>query len=168
MNVNTEKQELLDQIGPCGAQIAQIGEPLSIAQRPSVLQEATTNSNGLALELQSGKSPETCLSKAQSPALPDNPAILALEPTQSLITANTLVWDSTDSLAEVRLSSGKQTSGSSLKRKKAIQERLLSSIAAGEMPPYCRNCGEISTPTCLLYTSPSPRDGLLSRMPSSA
>ena len=23
-------------------------------------------------------------------------------------------------------------------------------------------------PTCLLYTSPSPRDGLLSRMPSSA
>ena len=24
------------------------------------------------------------------------------------------------------------------------------------------------TPTCLLYTSPSPRDGLLSRMPSSA
>ena len=24
------------------------------------------------------------------------------------------------------------------------------------------------SPTCLLYTSPSPRDGLLSRMPSSA
>ena len=30
-------------------------------------------------------------------------------------------------------------------------------------------CGEIGAPyTCLLYTSPSPRDGLLSRMPSSA
>ena len=27
---------------------------------------------------------------------------------------------------------------------------------------FCRNC------LCLLYTSPSPRDGLLSRMPSSA
>ena len=28
---------------------------------------------------------------------------------------------------------------------------------------------EIATPSpCLLYTSPSPRDGLLSRMPSSA
>src|SRR5680860_1163928 len=26
----------------------------------------------------------------------------------------------------------------------------------------------LSTQTCLLYTSPSPRDGLLSRMPSSA
>ena len=26
----------------------------------------------------------------------------------------------------------------------------------------------INIPTCLLYTSPSPRDGLLSRMPSSA
>ena len=30
-------------------------------------------------------------------------------------------------------------------------------------------CGqEITLKTCLLYTSPSPRDGLLSRMPSSA
>ena len=32
--------------------------------------------------------------------------------------------------------------------------------------------GEVATPEqsydCLLYTSPSPRDGLLSRMPSSA
>ena len=28
--------------------------------------------------------------------------------------------------------------------------------------PYCKSCD------CLLYTSPSPRDGLLSRMPSSA
>ena len=27
---------------------------------------------------------------------------------------------------------------------------------------------EVGTDTCLLYTSPSPRDGLLSRMPSSA
>ena len=27
---------------------------------------------------------------------------------------------------------------------------------------------EVSESTCLLYTSPSPRDGLLSRMPSSA
>ena len=26
----------------------------------------------------------------------------------------------------------------------------------------------VEVPTCLLYTSPSPRDGLLSRMPSSA
>ena len=28
--------------------------------------------------------------------------------------------------------------------------------------------GEMMPKTCLLYTSPSPRDGLLSRMPSSA
>ena len=28
--------------------------------------------------------------------------------------------------------------------------------------------GELRSETCLLYTSPSPRDGLLSRMPSSA
>ena len=30
------------------------------------------------------------------------------------------------------------------------------------------NCAWVPSPTCLLYTSPSPRDGLLSRMPSSA
>ena len=29
-------------------------------------------------------------------------------------------------------------------------------------------CNVIQRKTCLLYTSPSPRDGLLSRMPSSA
>ena len=28
--------------------------------------------------------------------------------------------------------------------------------------------GGLGSPTCLLYTSPSPRDGLLARMPSSA
>ena len=38
---------------------------------------------------------------------------------------------------------------------------------------YCKKCGcklhrNGKTKTCLLYTSPSPRDGLLSRMPSSA
>ena len=32
--------------------------------------------------------------------------------------------------------------------------------------PATQNAGGVST--CLLYTSPSPRDGLLSRMPSSA
>ena len=34
---------------------------------------------------------------------------------------------------------------------------------------YCPFCGEEHEDIdCLLYTSPSPRDGLLSRMPSSA
>ena len=30
------------------------------------------------------------------------------------------------------------------------------------------NISSVGSDTCLLYTSPSPRDGLLSRMPSSA
>lgn len=38
-------------------------------------------------------------------------------------------------------------SGSGAKRKKAIQERLATSIATGQMPPYCENCGAIETPT---------------------
>ena len=33
---------------------------------------------------------------------------------------------------------------------------------------HCGTDGNLSIETCLLYTSPSPRDGLLSRMPSSA
>ena len=44
--------------------------------------------------------------------------------------------------------------------------QISSAIAAGEA-----TLAEYSHPdpyTCLLYTSPSPRDGLLSRMPSSA
>ena len=41
-----------------------------------------------------------------------------------------------------------------------------------ERPTHCpvrvTTCAKKAHPTCLLYTSPSPRDGLLSRMPSSA
>jgi len=33
------------------------------------------------------------------------------------------------------------------KRKRAIQDRLASSIAAGQMPTFCQNCGEVGTPT---------------------
>ena len=41
---------------------------------------------------------------------------------------------------------------------------------ANKSPPYHVTENDVSTPVerCLLYTSPSPRDGLLSRMPSSA
>ena len=39
-------------------------------------------------------------------------------------------------------------------------------VDPGTMSPYQH--GEVYVTDCLLYTSPSPRDGLLSRMPSSA
>ena len=35
-------------------------------------------------------------------------------------------------------------------------------------PLVVKYIGELKEESCLLYTSPSPRDGLLSRMPSSA
>ena len=38
------------------------------------------------------------------------------------------------------------------------------SLQKGKLPPQAIDLEE----ACLLYTSPSPRDGLLSRMPSSA
>ena len=43
----------------------------------------------------------------------------------------------------------------------------LSKVIAGH-PSYKVLSGSIQFKGCLLYTSPSPRDGLLSRMPSSA
>lgn len=41
----------------------------------------------------------------------------------------------------------KSRAGYHAKRKKAIQSRLATSIAAGEIPPFCDNCGAIETPT---------------------
>ena len=38
-------------------------------------------------------------------------------------------------------------SGVGAKRRKAIQSKLATSVAAGEMPPFCENCGAIETPT---------------------
>ncbi|KAL8657609.1 MAG: hypothetical protein Q9226_001752 [Calogaya cf. arnoldii] len=38
-------------------------------------------------------------------------------------------------------------SGSGAKRKRAIQSKLAESVANGEMPPFCENCGAIETPT---------------------
>ena len=41
-------------------------------------------------------------------------------------------------------------------------------VYRGELPETMALDASIESLTCLLYTSPSPRDGLLSRMPSSA
>lgn len=40
-----------------------------------------------------------------------------------------------------------QSLGSGLRRKKAIQKRMLADVQAGIMPPYCKHCGQIETPT---------------------
>lgn len=37
--------------------------------------------------------------------------------------------------------------GPGARRRQAIQSKLVSSVAAGEMPPFCENCGAIETPT---------------------
>ena len=44
---------------------------------------------------------------------------------------------------------------------------VTTSVAAGTVGIFV-GCAYTARQTCLLYTSPSPRDGLLSRMPSSA
>ena len=70
------------------------------------------------------------------------------------------------------------------KFKSEVIDSFIDSYAAGETPIPCVQCNQTvkfrdlfkyakdlnadALITCLLYTSPSPRDGLLSRMPSSA
>jgi len=46
-----------------------------------------------------------------------------------------------------------------------LKERFLPGMSTGQIKV---SIGSTEPDTCLLYTSPSPRDGLLSRMPSSA
>ena len=62
--------------------------------------------------------------------------------------------------------------GCSTEEKEMLERRsLVQGLAAGGLltvaGPSLAGCAT-NAETCLLYTSPSPRDGLLSRMPSSA
>ena len=41
----------------------------------------------------------------------------------------------------------KSRTGSAVRRKAKIQSKLADSISAGEVPPFCENCGTIETPT---------------------
>ena len=80
------------------------------------------------------------------------------------------------------IGSGKgKTSGRGVKGQKSRSGVAIKSFEGGQMPLYRRlpkrGFNPISKDSvailnldkiCLLYTSPSPRDGLLSRMPSSA
>ena len=50
------------------------------------------------------------------------------------------------------------------KQKPVVDEAMLRQFAHGQLD----EATEDKIVACLLYTSPSPRDGLLSRMPSSA
>ena len=51
---------------------------------------------------------------------------------------------------------------------RAVVDNLDLVVHEGEVLGLIGANGAGKTTTCLLYTSPSPRDGLLSRMPSSA
>lgn len=51
-----------------------------------------------------------------------------------------------ESIPKVRIRN-RTGSGAGAKRKKAIQSKLAETVAKGEMPPFCENCGAIETPT---------------------
>ena len=74
----------------------------------------------------------------------------------------TLVWDATAGVWNIQAGSG--SSGASLE----LSDSAPSSPAAGDMWFDTTDFKLYAYYTCLLYTSPSPRDATLSRMPSSA
>ena len=61
-----------------------------------------------------------------------------------------------------------ESNGKVMHEKMMARERAYSVPAVGPTAPRDRGYSISVADTCLLYTSPSPRDGLLSRMPSSA
>ena len=52
--------------------------------------------------------------------------------------------------------------------RKASQYKIDTKVKNSVLASYAKMLDENKGLICLLYTSPSPRDGLLSRMPSSA
>lgn len=69
--------------------------------------------------------------------------ISCAQPTQAYVSNATY----TGFVARAASPAGIGRSGSGAKRKKTIQEKLIQSVASGEMPTYCGNCGAIETPT---------------------
>ena len=55
-----------------------------------------------------------------------------------------------------------------LDRNKCVKVEVTYKVAPNNSPVLERRTASFWCTSCLLYTSPSPRDGLLSRMPSSA
>ncbi|KAL8736017.1 MAG: hypothetical protein Q9166_000579 [cf. Caloplaca sp. 2 TL-2023] len=57
-----------------------------------------------------------------------------------------MISEANGNTSRVRSRKGSE-SGSGAKRRKQIQSKLAESVANGEMPPFCENCGAIETPT---------------------
>ena len=102
------------------------------------------------------------LSRTASSGAPPTPAVPASDPIRPFGLHRSQTWSGQQAqqpasdaptlrpapeIPERPSSRGRSGSCAGARRKKAIQARLESSIAAGEMPPFCENCGAIETPT---------------------
>ena len=105
-------------------------------------------------------SPAPAQSEAQQSERPDKSRSLTLEQFSENMQAQYSATEQEQSRAEFPPIAPKMPKGglelytnpkpaarSGQRRKKAIQDRLLADVAAGRMPPYCKNCGQINTPT---------------------
>lgn len=92
----------------------------------------------------------------------ENMAVLSCEPAQRATLNRSQTWSGhqvqhpasnitplpqVSGISENQGSRSRSANGANAKRKKAIQSKLELSVAAGEMPPFCENCGAIETPT---------------------
>ena len=134
----------------CGAQVAKAGKSVRVIDHAKKPAEKIRISGG-------GRCNFTNMHTQASNFLSDNPHFA-----KSALARYT-PWDFCDLMVRHSLSWHEKTLGQLFcdQRSGAIIDMLLKELATPG--------GELRLDTsCLLYTSPSPRDGLLSRMPSSA
>lgn len=140
---------------PEGAQQTSTGNdpPVTIGEkRAAVSRKSARNAVGLGRTASSGALPRSsaaakgvsrpsALNRSQTWAGNQNP-----HPGSDVAGSDLPASD--DSVAPVQSRSrDRSDSGSGVQRKMKIQSKLASSIAAGELPPFCDNCGAIETPT---------------------
>jgi hypothetical protein len=106
-----------------------------------------TSPNGVVSHISPASESETVIySRSATP----NPPAQKPRPSRGKGLARSQTWSGAGepmSDAPTPSDSGNPRSGSGARRKKYIKEKMEQAIAAGELPPHCKNCGEIDTPT---------------------
>lgn len=129
------------------------------AQQPDLDTEATART-GKAVSSASGPRPlERTVSLGNPPSNLPAPSLPNTDPARPVDLYRSQTWSgqheshpasdtaAVSSNSELSVKPKRRKKGSGVTRKEAIQSKLHTSIEAGEMPPFCENCGAIETPT---------------------
>ena len=115
---------------------------------PGTAEKSASNSQVLGKATSSGTlaAPSTINNDVVQQDTPDEPHTWSNYQAQHA-TSDPAVLPQCPEKSEISNPRSRAGNGAGAKRKKAIQSKLELSVAAGEMPPFCENCGAIETPT---------------------